>query len=85
MEIENEMRLGRDEQALLPPGHPFRFVFFNFVEEAGQVDDHSIAQDGSAALVDDTRGQQVEVVCRVANHNGVTCVITTLASTHDVG
>lgn len=50
------------------------------LEEAGHVDDAAAANDVDAAGVDETRGEDVEVVCDTIGDDGVPGVVTTLSA-----
>jgi hypothetical protein len=51
-----------------------------FLEEAGHMDDAAAADDVDAAGVDETGGENVEVVCDTIGDDGVSGVVTTLSA-----
>lgn len=50
------------------------------LEKAGHVDDAAAADDVDAAGVDETGGEDVEVVCDAVGDDGVSGVVTTLSA-----
>lgn len=77
VDIKDDMRPVRDEypvggiQAVLVQS-------LEFLEEAGNVDDATAADDVDAARVHETGGEDVEVVCDSIGDDGVSGVVTTL-------
>lgn len=79
VEVENQMASRRDEKSV----SALETLVLNgleLVEERGHVDHDSGAEQVLAVGVDQTGGQHVEVVLDIADHNGVSSVVSTLAS-----
>lgn len=61
-------------------GQAFLLIFVQLFEELRQVDDNTIANDGFRLGINDSTGQQVEVVLLITNNDSVSSIIASLDS-----
>ncbi len=70
----------RNEKAVTHVGQAFLLIFVQLFEELRQVDDNTIANDGFRLGINDSTGQQVEVVLLITNNDSVSSIIASLDS-----
>lgn len=84
MNSENEMGLARDHDSLLPSFFRQDSVVFELREEGVEVDDDTVSNDVEARRADDSTRQDVKVVLLSVGDNGVSSIVSSLASRGDV-
>lgn len=84
VEIEDDVGAVADENALLGV-EAMLLESLELLEERGDVDDTAGADEVDALRVDETGGQDVEVVGDTVGDDGVTSVVTALGAAADLG
>ena len=73
MKVEDEVSSVADLNATLPL-HPRELEGLQLLEEGGEVNDYAVTDDACRHLVEDARGDEVELVLPAVGYDGVACV-----------